>query len=50
LKSINKDKNSGIFGGFDDILKLPVKMNTGKEFPSACIRFPSSPSLVCLAL
>ena len=22
------------------------KMNTGKEFPSACIRFPSSPSIV----
>jgi hypothetical protein len=21
-------------------------MNTGKEFPSACIRFPSSPSIV----
>jgi hypothetical protein len=22
------------------------KMNPGKEFPSACIRFPSSPSIV----
>jgi hypothetical protein len=26
------------------------KMNTGKEFPSAGIRFPSSPSIVRLAL
>ncbi len=26
------------------------KLNTGKEFPSACIRFPSSPSIMRLAL
>jgi hypothetical protein len=32
------------------VLVASGRMNSGKEFPSAGIRFPSSPSLVRLAL